>query len=97
LEANMVAPTAAPAPSPPNLAWAFLLEHLAIVDAILASGHGIDVARHYVWEVRVLAATLSDTPQPDGPQPGTIEAPGKARGPLPAPAGHRRGLVRVDR
>jgi hypothetical protein len=68
----MVAPTAAPAPSPPNLAWAFLLEHLALVDAILAAGSGLDVARQYVWEARVLAATLSDTPPPDSPQPATI-------------------------
>jgi len=60
----MVAPTAAPAPSPPNLAWAFLLEHLATVDAILAAGYGLDVARQYVWEARVLAAGLSNTAAP---------------------------------
>lgn len=73
----MVAPTAAPAPRPPNAAWSFLLEHLATVDAILAAGHGLDVARQYVWEARVLAAGLTDTPPPDGPNPATIKVPGK--------------------
>jgi hypothetical protein len=66
----MVAPTAAPAPCPPNLAWCFLLDSLASADAILAAGYPLADARQVLWEARVLAAVLSDTAQPPKLEPG---------------------------
>jgi hypothetical protein len=72
----MVAPTAAPAPSPPNLAWRFLLDSLASADAILAAGYPLADARQALREARVLAAGLSDTPGP--PAPASVEASGRA-------------------